>query len=181
MAENISRREKADLDVIIPAALFHDIVVYPKNSPKSKNENHESAKLASRILSRIKDYPKSKIPMVIESIEQCSFKKQILPNLLEAKILQDADGLEATGAISIMRTFSSGGQMNRPFYDPQDPFCQNGTTEFRSDLDLFYRRLLIVQDRMHTKHARQIAAKRTKFLRSFLSELKSELAETGVR
>ena len=100
--------------------------------------------------------------------------------LLESKILQDADRLEATGAISIMRTFSSGGQMNRPFYDPADPFCRNGTVAFRSDLDLFYRRLLVVEKGMHTPYARKIARRRTLFLKQFLRELKMELKESKV-
>jgi uncharacterized protein len=180
LAEAIGQKERADMDVLVPAALFHDIVVYPKNSPKSKNESDESAAVARQILSKVKGYPSSKIPRVEEAIRQCSFEKKIIPESLESRILQDADGLEATGAISIMRTFSSGGQMNRPFYDPKDPFCKDGSVAFRSGLDLFYRRLLIIRERMHTRYARKLALRRTKFLRAFLAEFKTELKESGV-
>lgn len=180
LALEIGRNEGADPDILIPAALFHDIIVYRKDHPKSKNETDESALFAKKILRGLKDYPSAKINTVMTCIKQCSFSKGVQPDILEAKILQDADRLEATGAISIMRTFSSGGQMNRPFYDPADPFCQKGEVPFRSNLDLFYRRLLVVEKGMHTKLAKKIAKRRTLFLKEFLRELKQELIETKI-
>jgi uncharacterized protein len=180
LAMQIGKKEKADLDILIPAALFHDTVVYMKNHPNSKNETDESADATRNILEAHKDYPQDKIEKVITCIKQCSFSKGIVPDLLESKILQDADRLEATGAISIMRTFSSGGQMNRQFYDPSDPFCKKGTVPFRSGIDLFYKRLLVVEKGMHTKLAKQIAKRRTVFLKTFLNELKTELKESKV-
>ncbi len=180
MAEKIGRREQADLDILIPAALFHDVVIYQKDTPASKNETEESAELAVKILTKIKQFPRNKIEAVALCIRQCSFSKQIQPDLLEAMILQDADRLEATGAISIMRTFSSGGQMHTPFYPPDDPFCEKGFVRFRSALDLFYDRLLLVEKTMHTRYAKRIAKRRTTFLKKFLHELRLELQETGV-
>ncbi|MCK9344648.1 MAG: phosphohydrolase, partial [Candidatus Pacebacteria bacterium] len=109
-----------------------------------------------------------------------SFSKGITPDLIEAKGLQDADRLEATGAISIMRTFASSGQMNRPFYSPEDPFCENGHTDFRSGIDLFYRRLLIVEKTMHTELAKKMARKRTQFLEKFLEQFREELVDSGI-
>ena len=176
LAEKIAKEEGADFDIIVPAALFHDVVIYPKNNPRSKNESEESARYTAQLLEDIEDYPKNKIRKVQTAIEQCSFSKRIMPELLEAKVLQDADRLEATGAISIMRTFSSTGQMKRPFYKPEDPFCKNREPEpKRYALDLFYARLLKVESGMHTKKAKELAKERTGFLRSFLEELKNEL------
>lgn len=180
LALQIGKKEKADLDILIPAALFHDTVVYMKNHPNSKNETEESAEATRSILESHKDYPQDKIEKVLTCIRQCSFSKGIIPDLLESKILQDADRLEATGAISIMRTFASGGQMNRPFYDPTDPFCKKGSIPFRSGIDLFYRRLLVVEKGMYTNYAKQIAKRRTDFLKTFLKELKMELRESKV-
>ena len=176
----IGKQESADLDILIPAALFHDAIVYKKNHPKSKNETEESARFTIKTLKSMKGYPQEKIEKVIICIKECSFSKRIKPELLESKILQDADRLEATGAISIMRTFSSGGQMGLQFYDPADPFCKKNTTVFRSDIDLFYRRLLIVEKEMNTTFARKIAKRRTTFLRNFLNELELELKESKV-
>jgi|TARA_Y100000310_G_scaffold82857_1_gene79477 hypothetical protein len=87
----------------------------------------------------------------------------------------DADSLEATGAISIMRTYSSTGQMKRPFYNSEDPFCENRKPDsLNFALDLFYDKLLKVTDKMHTKTSKSISKRRTDFLIDFLKELKLE-------
>lgn len=175
-AEKISETEGGDLDIIIPAALFHDLVVYPKDHPEKHKSQEESAELCQAILSDIKDFPQEKIEAIKTCILECSFSKGIVPESLESKIIQDSDSLEATGAISIMRTYSSTGQMRRPFYDPNDPFCENREPDASLyGLDLFYQRLLKVIDRMHTKTAKKIAGRRTLFLTEFLNELKLEL------
>jgi uncharacterized protein len=177
-AENIAKKERADLDIIIPAALFHDIIVYPKNHPKRYDSQKDSAFLTEKVLKQINEFPKNKIEKIKNCILECSFSKNIMPKFLESKILQDADGLEATGAISIMRTYSSSGQMKRLFYDTKDPFCQHRKpTPSNFALDLFYARLLQIEKRMHTKTAKKIAKRRTAFLQNFLTELKLELQE----
>ncbi len=181
LAVKIGVSVKADLDIIIPAVLFHDTVVYRKDSPKSKNETDESAEVAGKILNKIKDYPKEKIERVKTCIRECSFTKGIIPDLLESKVLQDADRLESMGAVSIMRTFSSGGQMNRPFYDPDDPFCKKGLEGVHSGIWLFYKRLLLIENTIHTIYARKIAKRRTRFLKDFLKEFRQELEESDVK
>jgi len=175
-AEKIAKEEMGDFDIIVPAALFHDLVVYQKNHPNKHRSQKESAKAAEKILKTFDNFPKDKIEKVKICITECSFSKGIIPDLLESKILQDADALEATGAISIMRTYSSTGQMKRPFYNSEDPFCENrepNASKFA--LDLFYERLLKVAERMHTKTAKEIAKRRTDFLIVFLKELELEL------
>ncbi len=175
-AERIAEIENADMDIIIPAALFHDVVNYPKNDPRSKYASDESAALTKELLSAIPEYPQDKIDKVYSAIQTCSFSKGIIPEFLEAKIIQDADGLEATGAISIMRTFCSTGSMKRPFYNIEDPFSANREPDsLKYALDLFFTRLLVVQNRMHTETAKTIAQRRTKFLKDFLEEFKLEL------
>jgi uncharacterized protein len=180
LAVDIGKTVNADLDIIVPASLFHDIIVYKKDSKESKNEANESADVAEKVLRNISEYPSKKIEAVKTCIMQCSFSKGITPNLLEAKVLQDADRLEATGAISIMRTFASCGQMSRPFYDKNDPLCKKSTIPFRSGVDLFYNRLLIVERTMHTKYAKKIAKSRTKFLKEFLTQFEKELKESRI-
>jgi uncharacterized protein len=175
-AERIATAEKGDFDIIVPAALFHDLIVYPKNHPDAYKSQEESANATEDILNAFDDFPKEKIGKIKTCILECSFSKEIIPKSLESKILQDADGLEATGAIAIMRTFSSSGQMKRPFYNQEDPFCRirkPDSTHFA--LDLFYTRLLKIKDRMHTQTAKKIAERRTDFLLSFLKEFELEL------
>lgn len=175
-AEMIAQSENGDLDIIIPSALLHDAKVYPKDHPEKHKSQIESAEIAEEILTALIDYPQEKIPAVKTCIIECSFSKWIVPKLLESKILQDADGLEATGAISIMRTYSSTGQMKRPFYNSEDPFCEHRQPNAHTNaLDLFYERLLKVGERMHTNTAKEIAKRRTDFLHTFLEEFKLEL------
>jgi uncharacterized protein len=96
LAERIAFEEKADLDIVIPSALFHDLVTYSKDDYRSKNAPDESAELAKRILEAIREYPSDKIDRVQTAIRSCSYTKGIVPDLLEARIFQDADRLEAT-------------------------------------------------------------------------------------
>ena len=178
-AERIGKEEHGDFNIIVPAVLFHDLVVYPKDHPDRHRSQEESADAAEKILNNLSSFPKEKIEKVKTCIRECSFSKGIIPKLLESKILQDADGLEATGAISIMRTYSSTGQMKRPFYNPQDPFCEHRDPDpSKFALDLFYERLLKVAERMHTKTAKNIAKRRTDFLIQFLQEFKLEIEIT---
>jgi len=175
-AERITKEENGDFDIIVPAALFHDLIVYPKNHSNRHKSQEESAEATEKILNSFGNFTKEKIKKIKTCIMECSFSKNIVPKLLESKILQDADGLEATGAISIMRTYSSTGQMKRPFYSHEDPFCENREPDAsKFGLDLFYERLLKVTERMHTKTAKKIAKRRTDFLIDFLKELKLEL------
>jgi uncharacterized protein len=174
-AERIAKEENGDLDVMVPAALFHDMINPPKNSPRAKYAADDSAEITRGILEGIDEYPQKKIKEVYVTIKSCSFSKGLMPELLETRILQDADGLEATGAISIMRTFASTGQMQRPFYSKEDIFCVHRKPDAGSfALDLFFTRLLKVKERMHTKTAKGIAERRTRFLKEFLRELKLE-------
>lgn len=174
--ETIAAIEGGDLDVLIPAALLHDVVIYAKNDPRSDQAPAESAELTKEILSGFAEYPADKIPQVMQVISGCSFNKQEVPGTLEGKILCDADKLEATGAVSIMRTFSSGGQMGRPLYNREDPFAENRPADAKlQSLDLFYERLLIAKDRLHTDTAKKIAEQRTEILHLFLEQLKKEI------
>lgn len=95
-AEKIAKEENGDLDIIIPAALFHDIIVYPKNHPDRAKSQEESSEKAETILKKFPYFSQEKIEKVKLCILECSFSKGIVPELLESKILQDADGLEAT-------------------------------------------------------------------------------------
>jgi uncharacterized protein len=172
----IAKKEGGDLDILIPAALFHDVIIYPKNHPSSKLAPAKSAELTKKILSRQKEYPKHKIKQVCIAISECSFHKKTKPRDIETKILRDADKLEATGIIAIMRTFASTGHMGINFYEPSDPFCENRKPDaMKYGLDLFYERLLIIEERVYTKTAKKIARQKTKFLRIFLDELRKEL------
>jgi uncharacterized protein len=174
-AEYIHSFEGGDLDIIVPAALYHDLVVYPKNNPKSFLSAVESAKLAREIL-QDNNFPRLKLYGVEQAIKEHPFSAGYSPSSLESQIIQDADRLEATGAISIMRTFNSGGRMERPFYNENDPLCESREPKpSEYTLDFFYTRLLNIERKLNTKTAKRLAKKRSQFLLVFLNQLKSEL------
>lgn len=184
LAVKIGKKEKADLDIVIPAALFHDIIVHRKDSPESKNETEESAEMAGHILREIKKFPQEKIPLIQKCIRECSFSKGIMAETIEGKVLQDSDRLESVGAISIMRTYSSGGQMGRPLYHIEDPLRKNSLSDvsmpLKSSTDLFFVRLLLIKNIMITETGKKMVIRRSKFLHTFLKELEKELKESGV-
>ncbi len=178
LAARIAKEENADLDIVIPAALFHDSIVY-KGTENYYKEHAESAQFARDVLSKIQEYPQEKVEKVAYAISVCSYSTGILPETLEAKVLQDADMLESTGAVSIMRTFGSSMPMHvEAFYNVEDPFCESREPEpTRYSLDLFYQRLMKVSARMHTESARRIAKHRDEFINTFINEFRQELEE----
>jgi uncharacterized protein len=177
-AELISKQEESvDLDIVLAAALLHDLVVYPKGSSKTINSADDSAEIAKKILLEYKNYPREKIEKVADAIRTHSYSKKLIPQTLEGKILQDADRLDAIGAVGIARTFSVGGSENRSLYNPTDAFCE---TERQLDdtqwtLDHIKKKLMILKNSMHTKTAKKIAEERTEFMELFLNQLRKEI------
>jgi uncharacterized protein len=175
-AELIGKREGADMEVLLAAVLLHDIVVYPKGSAKSSKSADDSADMAEKIL---KGYgvSKEKIDRISYCIRTHSYSRRLVPATLEGKILQDADRLDALGAIGIARTFSVGGSEDRMFYNPVDPFWKTGRKpdDWQWTLDHFQAKLLRLKDSMHTKAAQEMAEERTRFMEQFIEQLKKEL------
>jgi uncharacterized protein len=175
-AELIGKREGADMEVLLAAVLLHDIVVYPKGSAKSSKSADDSADMAEKIL---KGYgvSKEKIDRISYCIRTHSYSRRLVPATLEGKILQDADRLDALGAIGIARTFSVGGSEDRMFYNPEDPFWKTGREpdDWQWTLDHFQAKLLGLKDSMHTKAAQEMTEERTRFMEQFIEQLKKEL------
>ena len=174
-AEKIAKKEKADKKLVLSAALLHDIVSYPKSSKRAKFSSIDSAKKSKIILKKY-GFSEKEIIIVSDAIEDHSFSQNKTPETLEGKILQDADRLDALGAIGIARVFGTSGSLNRPFYNINDPFC----TERSPDdnlwaVDHFFNKLLKLESMMNTKSGKIEAKKRTKVLKEFLKQLKDEV------
>ena len=126
--------------------------------------------------SLIENFTSEEIQIVSDAIRDHSFSRGKTPNTIEGKILQDADRLDAIGAIGIARVFAVSGSEKRPFYSKDDPFCKNHIPDDSIwALDHFYKKLLKIESLMNTKSGKSEAKKRTKVLKGFLLDLKREI------
>lgn len=174
-AQKICQKEKANEKLILCAALLHDIVSYPKSDKRSKLSSIHSAKKAEQILKKY-NFSKEEIMIVCDAIRDHSFSQNKKPVTLEGKILQDADRLDAIGAIGVARVFATGGSLKRPFYNIDDPFCKTRIPDDKIwTVDHFYQKLLKLESLMNTKSGKIEAKKRTKVLREFLKQLSQEV------
>jgi len=174
-AQKIIKKEKVNPKLVLSAVLLHDIVSYPKSSKRSKFSSIDSAKQSKIILKKY-NFTKDEIVLVSDAIRDHSFSQNKIPETLEGKILQDADRLDALGAIGIARVFATSGSLNRPFYNIDDPFCiKRNPDDNLWAIDHFFNKLLKVESMMNTKSGKIEAKKRTKVLKEFLKQLKDEV------
>lgn len=174
-AQKICKKEKANEKLVYCAALLHDIVSYPKSDKRSKMSSTESAKKSKMILKRY-DFSNDEITIISDAIHDHSFSQNKTPESITGKILQDADRLDAIGAIGIARVFATGGSLKRPFYNIDDPFCKKRKPDDKTwTVDHFYQKLLKLESLMNTKSGKMEAKKRTKVLKEFLNQLKQEV------
>lgn len=174
-AERICKKEKAEKKLVLTAALLHDIISFPKSDKRSKTSSTKSAIKAKKILHKL-PYSNDEIKIIADAIESHSFSKNKIPRTLEGKILQDADRLDALGAIGIARTFAVGGAENRSFYNSSDPFCSSRKPDDQEwTIDHFFKKLLLLEKKMNTKSGKSEARRRTKVIKKFLNDLKQEL------
>jgi len=171
----LAKQELCDEEIVEAAAWLHDCVILPKNDPDRKNASRLAARKATTYLKSIQ-FDGSKIPMVAHAIEAHSFSAGIRPRTIEAKIVQDADRLDALGAIGIARCFMVGGQLNRPIYQPEDPFCiQRDPNDKEWTVDHFYTKLFKLPELMNLESAKVEAERRVKYMETFLERLKGEI------
>jgi uncharacterized protein len=169
--------EGADAEVAVPAALLHELINLPKNHPDSASSGELCAERALAVLAQLR-WPSEQARHIAYCIRVHGFSRGILPDTLEAKVLQDADRLDAIGAIGIARCFATGAVMRQPFYDPEDPFCAHRPPDDkRFSVDHFYRKLLTIEATLHTATARRLAGERSRFMEAFLRQLGAEIEQ----
>jgi uncharacterized protein len=174
-AQRLSIAENADWSIIMPAAWLHDCVIVPKSSPDRRRASQLAAAQAIDWLRNL-DWPFGRLDEIAHAIEAHSFSAGIPPQSLEAKVLQDADRLDALGAVGLARTLMLGAEMQRPFYHAADPFCESRVADDGSyTLDHFYCKLLTLEGTMQTATGLKEAGQRTDFLKQFLAQLKAEI------
>ncbi len=165
----------ADADVLAVAAYFHDAVNLPKNSPERAQASRLSADLAVRELAAM-GFPADRMAAVHHAIAAHSFSAGIPPETVEARILQDADRLEALGAIGLARMFLIAGQMGAALFDAGDPLAMGRALDDRRfALDHLEVKLFPVAEAMQTAAGRAMAAERAEWMASFRTRLLAEI------
>jgi uncharacterized protein len=176
-ARHLAVQEGANLAVVVPAAWLHDCVTVPKDSPQRSQASRLAAQVATQFLAE-NGYDAALIPDIAHAVEAHSFSAEIPPRTLEAQIVQDADRLDALGAIGIARCIMSGVAMGSRLYDPQAPFPDGRQLDDRSNMvDHFYVKLFKLVDRFNTVAGRAEAERRTDYMRGYLAQLSAEIAQ----
>ena len=165
----------ADADVLAAAAYFHDAVNLPKDHPERARASTLSADLAVAELAGM-GFPEGKLAGVHHAIRAHSFSARIAPETVEARILQDADRLEALGAIGLARMFLIAGQMGAALFHAADPMAlERELDDRRYSLDHLEVKLFPVAAGMQTAAGRRMAAERAEWMESFRTRLLSEI------
>ena len=177
LARKLAQVEQCNLEVVELGALLHDIA-----DPKFHNGDESVAIRISQEFLQSHGASPSVISEVLFIIRNISFKNRNeapagLP--IELKIIQDADRLDAIGAIGIARTFNFGGFKNNLMYHPDiQPKMNMSKEEYKKNdgttINHFYEKLLLLKDLMHTESAKKIASERHDFMLKFLAEFKKE-------
>lgn len=170
----------AELELLLPAALLHDAVNLPKNHPQRRQASSLSAERARALLSGL-GYSDAEAAQIGQIIREHSFTLGAPPSTLESAVLQDADRLDAVGAVGVMRAVTCGVRLGASYYDLSDPrLTIRQPEDERFMLDHFHRKLLHLEEAMNTEPAKRKARQRITFLRVFLKQLEEEVTPCDV-
>ena len=162
MATRLAKEENADLQIVQLAALLHDV-----DDRKLSPETYEG-KLRAVAFMKENGVEIGKIETIVDIISRISFSAQLPPpESIEGKCGQDADRLDAMGAIGIARTFAFGGSRGRRMHDPE-------RLDANASIQHFYDKLLLLKESMHTPTGRRMAEERDRYMRQFLEQFYAE-------
>lgn len=176
MSKKLHETEGGNLYVIEMAALLHDIADW-----KFNNTEEEGILLIQKWLNQM-NVDQNSEQRIIEIIKNISFKGAGVKDKMESIegiIVQDADRLDAIGAIGIARTFAFGGKFGNPMHDPEsNAQMHQSFEEYKKSkgttINHFYEKLLLLKDRMNTKTAKKIALERHQYMENFLKQFYDE-------
>ncbi|ALJ00595.1 HD domain-containing protein [Rufibacter tibetensis] len=176
-ALKIGTLEKADLTLVQLGALLHDIADW-----KFHAGDEEAGPRAATEWLQAQQAPEDLIEQVCQIIREVSFKGagvDTTPSTLEAKVVQDADRLDAIGAIGIGRAFAYGGYKGREMYSPDHvPLLHASFEEYKKNqgptLNHFYEKLFLLKDRLNTPAGQQLAQERHAYMQQFVQQFLTE-------
>lgn len=171
----IAEQENADMEIVSLAALLHDVDDRKLSPETYENKTHAVSFMKEQHVSD------ENIKRICQIIGEVSFagNDSVIPSTVEGKCVQDADRLDALGAIGIARVFAYGGSHNRAIYDPEIvPKIGMSREEYQgyvtTSVNHFYEKLFLVKNMMNTDTGRKIAEKREQFMRAYVDEFMAE-------
>lgn len=174
-AKDLCDKEGAKLEVVLPAAYLHDCFTFPKNHPERVSSSRVAAEKAEEFLLSI-CYPKEHLEEIKHAIVAHSFSLGVKPKTIEAQIVQDADRLDALGAIGISRCIQVSSSFGASLYHSEDPYAENRELDDKAyALDHFQVKLFKIADQMNTLSAKREAKKRVQFMKSYIEQLGTEI------
>lgn len=176
-AKHIAQYERCNKEIVELGALLHDIADWKFNEGDEKAGGREARKWLQGL-----KVDEAVIRQVCYIIDNISFKGAGVKNAMETiegKIVQDADRLDAIGAVGIARTFAYGGNKNREMYNPEvKPVLHQSFEEYKKSeshtINHFYEKLLLLKDMMNTERGKVIAKGRHKYMEGFLEQFYGE-------
>ncbi len=175
LAEVMAREEGANLQVCVAAALLHDLVYRPKNHPESPLTAQMAADLVPRWCRETPGL-EALADQVSAAVATHSWSGGGAPASLEAEVVQDADRLEALGAVGVARVFATGASFGASLWHPEDPWADDRPLDDKAySLDHFERKLLKLAEGMKTPAGRRRAADRQAAMLAYLGALRAEL------
>ena len=175
MATTIAMKENANLQIVQLAALLHDVDDRKLSPETCENKDRAVAFMRSQNLAE------EMIEKIKQIIGEVSFmgKDSVVPKTLEGKCVQDADRLDALGAMGIARAFAYGGNHNRVMYDPEiKPALNMSKEEYQNHVSTtvnhFYEKLFLLKDMMNTDSAKAIAEHRERYMKEYIDEFMDE-------
>lgn len=174
-AKKIAENHKVNLECVLAGVYCHDLINLPKDHPDRKNAS-TLASIEAEPRLREAGFLDAEIEIIKRAIIEHSFSKGLKPSCLEAAIVQDADRLDALGAIGILRCTAVNTQMKASFYDPFDPMAEGRPLDDKSFMiDHYFVKLFKLPDLMNTPEAKAMGIERVNYMKNFLGVLMSEI------
>jgi uncharacterized protein len=175
LAQRLAAEEGADPEVCVAAALLHDLVYRPKNHPESSLTAQLAAELVPRWCQEMPGL-ETRAGAIAAAVASHSWSGGGTPATLEAAVVQDADRLEALGAIGVARVFATGASFGAGLWHPEDPWGEGRELDDKAwSLDHFARKLLKLAADMKTRSGRKLAEARQHAMLDYLEALRVEL------
>ena len=178
-AEKLVIGLELNTECVLAAVYCHDLINLPKNHPDRAQASNLSREESLPLL-RSCGFSEEEIALIACAILEHSYSKGLKPSCLEAAVVQDADRLDALGAIGILRCAAVNAQMKSTFYDPLDPLADKRSLDDKSFmLDHYFEKLYRLPELMNTQRAKIMAHERVEVMKTFVEQLMQEISSCG--